>query len=156
MEGALMRKRTPLLVVALVCAASVVGGAAGALVAGGGGGRSTSTAAHPTTVTVVRTGSGETAPPAPPPAAEQGGAAATPNVTHGVAACVNSLEGHVTLTGSAIARLEAICARVMSGNQAVHAEALREACVELVNNLQISAGRARAHALAICAAPLLR
>src|SRR6266516_4080009 len=119
MEGALMRKRTPLLVVALVGAA-----------------------------TVVRT-------TAPPAATEQGGAAgaAVPNVAHGMAACIGSLQGHVALTASAVARLEAICARTRSGDPAVRDEARKEACVELVNNLQIPPGPARAHALAICRAP---
>ena len=142
-----MRKRTPLLVVALVGAASVVGGAAGALVSSGGGGRRTSTATH-TTVTVLRT-------TALPAATEQGGAvgAAVPNVAHGMAACIGSLQGHVALTASAVARLEAICARTRSGDPAVRDEARKEACVELVNNLQIPPGPARAHALAICRAP---
>jgi hypothetical protein len=145
----MMRKMAPWLVVALVCTALGVGLAAGALVAGGGsgGGKTASSSSHPRTVTVVRTTStAPTTAPASPTAAEQ-------NVAHGLAACVDSLQGHVTLTASAIARLEAICARARSGDQAVRDEARKEACIELVNNLQIPAGPAREHALAICHAP---
>jgi hypothetical protein len=149
----MMRKKTPWLVVALVCAASVVGGAAGALVASGGsGGRRSATPARPATVTVVT--KTVRRPPVAPPAAEQGGAGtSTPNVARGMARCVDSLRGHVTLTASAIVRLEAICARVNSADQAIRDEARKEACIELVNNLQIPAGPARTHALAICHAP---
>jgi hypothetical protein len=72
-----------------------------------------------------------------------GGAAA-------VAACKQAIQAQTTLPAGAKGKLEAICAKAASGDQAAVRKVAQEVCEEVVKNSAVPAGAAREQALAAC------
>jgi len=101
--------------------------AAALLMAGCGSGGSTTT----TTVT------SQTA--IPPASAQQA-----------VASCEQAVRSQHTISGSAKAKLEAICKKAAGGGQAGLQNVAREVCVELLDASHVPNGTARDKALAAC------
>ncbi len=128
-----MIRRTPLLVVALVLAA-ILGGC------GSSSNTTTSTASTAASPTSTSTGTSST------PALTGASAA------QAVELCKKEIQAQATLPASSKAKLEAVCDKAASGDQAAVKKAAQEVCEEVVNSAQIPAGAAKEQALAACKA----
>ena len=126
-----MIRRTPLLVVALVLAA-ILGGC--------GSSSNTTTSTASTAATPTSTGTSST------PALTGASAA------QAVELCKKEIQAQATLPASSKAKLEAVCDKAASGDQAAVKKAAQEVCEEVVNSAQIPAGAAKEQALAACKA----
>jgi hypothetical protein len=67
-----------------------------------------------------------------------------------VAACKQAIQAQTTLPASAKSKLEAVCSKAASGDQAAVKKAAEEVCEEVVNRASPPAGAAREQALAAC------
>jgi hypothetical protein len=112
---------------------------AGVLLAGCGSSSSTTSSAAPATTAAAATTSSTPSATITP----VGGAAA-------VAACKQAIQAQTTLPAGAKSKLEAICAKAASGDQAAVRKAAQEVCEEVVNKSAVPAGAAREQALAAC------
>jgi hypothetical protein len=118
---------------------------AGALLAGCGSSSSTTSSATPATTSTpaAATTTSSTPSATTTPIGGAAGAAA-------VAACKQAVQAQTTLPAGAKSKLEAICAKAASGDQAAVRKVAQEVCEEVVNASAVPAGAAREQALAAC------
>ena len=74
------------------------------------------------------------------------------NAQQAVASCEQAVRSQHTISGSAKAKLEAICKKAAGGGQAGLQNVAREVCVELLDASHVPNGTARDKALAACKA----
>jgi hypothetical protein len=139
----------------------VVAFAGGALVAGcGSSATTTSTQTAPAAATSTPAGAASTptaaaSTPAGGTTAPSSGATGKaaepkPPALLSAAACKQAINAQSAISGSAKAKLEAVCQKAASGDTAALHKAAQEACVELVNASNVPVGAPRERALAIC------
>ncbi|HXR29030.1 MAG TPA: hypothetical protein VN772_05570 [Solirubrobacteraceae bacterium] len=65
-------------------------------------------------------------------------------------ACKQAIAAQTTLPASAKSKLEAVCAKAASGDQAAVRKAAEEVCEEVIDKSAVPAGPAREQALKAC------
>jgi hypothetical protein len=116
---------------------------AAALLAGCGSSSSTTKSAAPATAPAA----GATAP------STTGAPAATTPTAGGaqaVAACKQAIQAQTSLPASAKSKLEAVCGKAASGDQAAVRKVAQEVCEEVIKQSAVPAGPTREQALAAC------
>lgn len=67
-----------------------------------------------------------------------------------ITACKQAIQAQTSLPATAKAKLESVCAKAASGDQAAVRKAAQEVCEEVINKSAVPAGPAKEHALQTC------
>jgi hypothetical protein len=74
----------------------------------------------------------------------------TPAGVAAITACKQAIQAQTSLPASAKSKLEAVCGKAASGDQAAVRKAAQEVCEEVINKSAVPAGPVKEHALQTC------